>query len=62
MIDVNQNHDSVCMSKMWRIVNATPPDSNHKKSTKYPDRDTIPTSIECKMCGNLNTIYWKSIQ
>ena len=41
---------------------ATPPDSDHKKSTKYPDRDTIPTSFECKMCGNLNTIYWKSIQ
>ena len=39
-----------------------PPDSDHKKSTKYPDRDTIPTSVECKMCGNLNTIYWKSIQ
>ena len=41
---------------------ATPPDSDHKKSTKYPDRDTIPTSIKCKMCGNLNTIYWKSVQ
>jgi len=39
-----------------------PPDSDHKKSTKYPDRDTIPTGVECKMCGNLNTIYWKSIR
>lgn len=39
-----------------------PPDSVHKKSVKYPDRDTIPETIECKMCGNINTIYWKPVQ
>ncbi len=48
--------------KCGESYNVTPPDSDHKKPTKYPDRDTIPTSIECKMCGTLNTIYWKSIQ
>lgn len=55
---------NVCMvliscPKCGESYSASPPDPAHKKLAKYPDRDTFPYTIECKMCGNVITIYWK---
>ncbi|HYF98758.1 MAG TPA: hypothetical protein VD815_01575 [Candidatus Saccharimonadales bacterium] len=48
--------------KCGESYSASPPDSVHKKLSKYPDRDTFPHTINCKMCGHVITIYWKPVQ
>jgi hypothetical protein len=49
----------IACPKCGESYSASPPDSGHKKLAKYPDRNTFPHTIECKMCGNVITIYWK---
>ena len=45
--------------KCGESYHAFPPNSTHKKSSRYPDRNTIPTTLKCEMCGTINRIYWK---
>ena len=45
--------------KCGESYNAFPPNSTHKKSSRYPDRNTIPSTMKCEVCGTVNRIYWK---
>ena len=45
--------------KCGESYHAFPPNNTHRKSSRYPDRNTIPTTLKCEMCGTINRIYWK---
>lgn len=46
--------------KCGESYNAFPPNETHRKVSKYPDRNTIPATIKCNICGNTIRIYWRS--
>jgi len=46
--------------KCGESYEAFPPDETHRKVSKYPDRNTIPTTNKCNICGNINRIYWRT--
>ncbi len=46
--------------KCGESYDAFPPDETHRKISRYPDRNTIPSSVKCETCGATNRIYWRN--
>jgi ribosomal protein L32 len=45
--------------KCGEPYDAFPPNETYKKVSKYSDRNTMPTTNKCNLCGNINRIYWR---
>ncbi len=46
--------------KCGEPYDAFPPNETYRKVSKYSDRNTIPTTNKCNLCGNINRIYWRT--
>ncbi len=46
--------------KCGEPYDAFPPDDKHRKVSKFPDRNTIPVTNKCNICGTINRIYWRT--
>jgi ribosomal protein L32 len=46
--------------KCGETYDAFPPDEKHRKASKFPDRNTMPVTNKCNICGTINRIYWRT--